>query len=53
MVKGVKSRSEIVDYLKTNKYRIHHAPDGQTLQLIPAGLHKLTHSGGVSVIKNQ
>ena len=44
------SKSEISEIL--SKYTIHHAPDGQTLQLVPRDLHQaVRHTGGASVIR--
>lgn len=44
------TKSEISEIL--SKYTIHHAPDCQTLQLIPRDLHEgVRHTGGASLIR--
>ena len=44
------SKAEISDIL--SKYTIHHAPDCQTLQLVPRDLHQaVRHTGGASLIR--
>lgn len=50
MLENGYTKSQISDIL--SRYTIHHAPDCQTLQLIPRDLHQaVRHKGGASLIR--
>lgn len=50
MLENGYSKSEISEIM--SKYTIHHAPDCQTLQLVPRDLHQaVRHTGGASLIR--